>query len=59
MKNVQFLVTSFLTVVLFLRLVRSDPGCLKTDDSLTSIQETIKQLIDLGKFDRKTFVLRP
>lgn len=55
MKNVQFLVTSFLTVVLFLRLVRSDPGCLKTDDSLTSIQETIKQLIDLGKFDRENF----
>ncbi|QHS76149.1 putative palmitoyltransferase AKR2 [Saccharomyces paradoxus] len=55
MKNVQFLVTSFFTIILFLKLVRSDPGCVKTDDSLTSIQETIKQLIHLGKFDRENF----
>ncbi|CAI4051307.1 hypothetical protein SKDZ_15G1880 [Saccharomyces kudriavzevii ZP591] len=55
MKNMQFLTTSLFTIIIFLKLVRSDPGCLKTDDSSSSIQETIKKLIQLGKFDKENF----
>lgn len=54
-KDAQLLVTSLFTFVLFLKLVRSDPGCLKMDDSTIPVQETIKQLIQSRKYDRNNF----
>lgn len=54
-KDAQLLITSLFTFVLFLKLVRSDPGCLKMDDSTTPVRETINQLIQIGKYDRNNF----
>ncbi|AMD19863.1 HCL288Cp [Eremothecium sinecaudum] len=55
--NILMLVLFGTVIMLFAKLIQSDPGCIQAESDYNEIRSTMKYLIQTGKFDAKHFCI--